>query len=111
MAGPPDAPRAGDVYRVALKGDGREQIGARPVVVIQDDDALPLSTRLCAPTSRSADLSSWRVEVEIQGEDTVALVEQLRVISNHRLTKHVGRISYRELAEIRAVAARLIGIP
>jgi mRNA-degrading endonuclease toxin of MazEF toxin-antitoxin module len=51
-----EGPMAGDIYgNVILLGRGHEQRGERPVVVIQDDDARLLSTRLCVPTSASAD--------------------------------------------------------
>lgn len=107
VAGPP---RAGDVYLVELQGRGHEQRGPRPVIVVQDDDALPLSTRLCVPTSGSAAESPWRIPVRIGEQESLALVEQLRAISTDRLARWIGRVSYGELAEIRAVAARLIGI-
>lgn len=107
---PTGSPRAGEVYRVTLAGEGHEQRGHRPVVVVQDDDALPLSTRLCVPTSTSAESSAWRIPVQVEGEETMALVEQLRAISNHRLERFVGTIGPGALAEIRTVASRLLGV-
>jgi mRNA-degrading endonuclease toxin of MazEF toxin-antitoxin module len=107
VAGPP---QAGDVYLIELQGRGHEQRGPRPVIVVQDDDALPLSTRLCVPTSASAAESRWRIPVRIGEQDSLALVEQLRAISNDRLRRRIARISHDELAQIRAAAARLIGI-
>ncbi len=103
-------PRAGDVYRVVLHGKGHEQRGTRPMIVVQDDDAYVLSTRLCVPTSTSAIPAGWRVRVEVEGEDTLALVEQLSVISNERLERFLGRIPYSQMADIRTAAARLLGI-
>lgn len=108
--GVPGLPCAGDVYLVQLRGRGHEQRGQRPVIVVQDDDALLLSTRLCVPTSGSAQRSDWRIPVHVGGRESLALVEQLRAISNERLHNPMGRISNEELAEIRAVAARLLGI-
>lgn len=99
----------GDVFKINLKGEGHEQKGLRPIIVVQDAEAGLLSTRLCVPTSTSAPPSGWRVPVTVEGEETLALVEQLRVISTERLKQAAGTISLSELAEIRAIAWALLG--
>jgi mRNA interferase MazF len=87
----------GDVYRVNLPvRRGREQHGPRYAVLVQADELLGLSTALVAPTSRSAVPSSFRPEVEIAGEATRVLVEQLRALDLERLGAHAGRLTAHE---------------
>lgn len=100
---------AGDAFWLELQGQGQEQKGRRLVIVVQDDDAAMLSTRLCVPTSSSAGPSRWRVPVVLLGRDTSAMVDQLRAISLHRLAVPVDRVGYAELAEIRNAAWSLLG--
>lgn len=90
--------RRGDVYRLRLRGrDGHEQRGVRFGVVVQADAFLPRSTVLIAPTSRSARAASFRPEVEVDGDVTQVLVEQLGAIDTTRLGDLAGHLSPPEL--------------
>lgn len=84
----------GDVYDVpAPRGArGHEQRGPRLGVVVQSED-LPLSTVVLAPTSRSAPPRLFRPEVEVAGERTCVLVEQLRTVDVARLGRRVGHLA------------------
>lgn len=98
----------GEVFWVELaRGRGHEQHGRRPVIVVQSVEA-GLSTVLCVPTSTSAVLSSWRVEVEIEGTSTTALPEQVRALDAGRLTQRAGRISSDELRDVLAQIRSLL---
>jgi mRNA interferase MazF len=91
----------GDVYRVNLPARrGREQHGPRYAVLVQADELLGLSTVLVAPTSRSVGPASFRPEVEVAGERTRVLVEQLRALDLERLGDLAGTLS---AGEVRAV--------
>lgn len=91
----------GDVYRVKLPSSGgSEQRGARYAVIVQADELLGLSTAIVAPTSRSAAPATFRPEIEIDGEPTRILVEQLRALDVARLDRFAGRL---DAAEQRAV--------
>jgi mRNA interferase MazF len=95
----------GDVFRVRLPtGQGHEQRGPRYAVIVQADELLGLSTAIVAPTSRSALPATFRPEVEIDGETTRVLVEQLRAVDLDRLERHAGRLTFEEQ---RAVDAAL----
>jgi mRNA interferase MazF len=84
----------GDIYRVRLPGRrGREQHGARFAVVVQTDELSALSTTIVAPTSRSAAPATFRPEIEVRGQTTRVLVEQLRAVDAERLGEHAGRLS------------------
>jgi mRNA interferase MazF len=86
------------VYRLRLRdGRGHEQSGVRYGVVVQADAFLPRSTVLVAPTSRSARRASFRPEVEVEGDMTRVLVEQLGAVDATRLGDLAGRLSPAEM--------------
>ena len=90
--------RRGDVYRLRVrKGEGREQQGARFGVVVQSDAFLPRSTVLVAPTSRSARAASFRPEVDVNGDPTRVLVEQMGAVDVTRLGDLAGHLTPAEM--------------
>ncbi len=87
----------GDVFRIDLPvRRGREQHGPRYAVLVRADELLGLSTVLVAPTSRSARPASFRPEVEIAGERTRVMLEQMRALDFERLGAHAGRLTAQE---------------
>jgi mRNA interferase MazF len=87
----------GEVYRVRLPTRrGREQAGPRYGVIVQADQLFGLSTAIVAPTSRSAAPATFRPEVQLGGEPTRVLVEQLRAVDINRLGELAGRLNARE---------------
>ncbi|HZV74060.1 MAG TPA: type II toxin-antitoxin system PemK/MazF family toxin [Conexibacter sp.] len=87
----------GDVHRVNLPARrGREQHGPRYAVLVQAEELLGLSTVLVAPTSRSVRPASFRPEVEVAGERTRVMVEQMRALDLERLGDFAGRLSATE---------------
>jgi mRNA interferase MazF len=88
----------GEVYRFKIpKGLGHEQYGVRFGVIVQADEFLPRSVVIVAPTSRSARQASFRPPIEIEGEMTVVLVEQLGAVNAQRLGRRVCRLSMEEM--------------
>ncbi len=91
----------GEIYGVRVAAsDGREQHGARYAVIVQADELLGLSTALVAPTSRSARPATFRPEIELDGEWTRILVEQLRAVDAQRLDALAGRLDAGEQAAV-----------
>ena len=87
----------GEIYRVRFPVTrGREQAGPRYGVILQADELLGLSTALVAPTSRSAAPATFRPEIELRGERTRVLVEQLRAVDLERLGELAGRLTVAE---------------
>jgi mRNA interferase MazF len=87
----------GDVYRFKLpKGVGHEQHGVRYGVVVQANEFLPRSVVLVAPTSTSARAASFRPELEVDGQATRVLVEQLGAVDSSRLGDLCGHLSPEE---------------
>lgn len=101
----------GDVYRVRLPARrGREQHGPRYAVLVQAEELLGLSTALVAPTSRSARPAVFRPEIEIGGEQTRVMVEQLRALDLERLDDFAGRLSSSELSAVDDALAVVLGL-
>jgi mRNA interferase MazF len=91
----------GDIYRVRLPArGGHEQHGPRYAVLVQADELLGLSTVLVAPTSRSVREASFRPEIDIAGQRTRVMVEQMRALDVHRLDAFEGRLSGGEMREV-----------
>jgi mRNA interferase MazF len=84
----------GDIHELRLPhGTGHEQGGRRYGVIVQANELLPRSVILVAPTSRSARPASFRPEIDLLGETTRILVEQIGAVDAGRLGELVGRVS------------------
>ncbi|MGH2914241.1 MAG: type II toxin-antitoxin system PemK/MazF family toxin [Solirubrobacteraceae bacterium] len=101
----------GEVYRVRLDaGRGHEQRGARYGVIVQADALLGLSTVLIAPTSSSAAPATFRPEIDIDGQSTRVLVEQLRAVDLKRLGTLAGRLTAQELRAVDDTLELVLGL-
>lgn len=101
----------GDVYRLTSprNATGREQRGQRLCVVVQSD-ALPLSTWLVAPTSTSARPASFRPAIDVDGRQTLVLVEQTTAIDPRRLGERVGHLSRAALQDVDAALRTVLDL-
>ena len=85
--------RRGDVFELRLpRGVGHEQQGRCFGVVVQSDAMLPRSIVLVAPTSTSARPASFRPVIELGGQATAVLVEQVGAVDVTRLGDLVGHL-------------------
>ncbi|MEO7556355.1 MAG: type II toxin-antitoxin system PemK/MazF family toxin [Acidimicrobiales bacterium] len=101
----------GDVHRFRLpKGVGHEQSGDRFGVVVQADELLPRSVVIVTPTSRSARAASFRPEIEVRGEQTRVLVEQVTPVDARRLGTRAGRLSAVEMWGVDMALATVLGL-
>lgn len=101
----------GEVFRFKIpKGLGHEQHGVRFGVMVQADEFLPRSVVIVAPTSRSARPASFRPPVEIEGETTLVLIEQLGAVDVQRLGRRVGRLTMEELWSLDEALATYLGL-
>jgi mRNA interferase MazF len=92
----------GDIYALPAPRNarGREQQGSRFGVVVQADSLLTLSTWVVAPTSTSARGASFRPEIEIDGQRTRVLTEQMTAVDSERLGERIGHLSFAELRKV-----------
>ncbi len=101
----------GDVYRFKLpKGTGHEQHGERFGVIVQADELLPRSVVIVAPTSRSARPASFRPEIDVDGETTRVLVEQIGAVDQQRLGELSGHLSREELWGLDEALTTVLGL-
>lgn len=101
----------GDVYRFRLpKGVGHEQHGDRFGVVVQADEFLPRSVVIVVPTSRRARAASFRPEIDVAGEKTRVLVEQVGAVDAQRLGDLVGHVAPEEMWGIDEALATVLGL-
>ena len=101
----------GDIYQFKLpKGVGHEQPGDRFGVIVQADEFLPRSVVLVAPTSRSARPASFRPEIDVAGDRTRVLVEQLGAADAARLADLAGHLSSKELWGIDEALLTVLGL-
>jgi mRNA interferase MazF len=101
----------GDIYELRLpKGVGHEQRGRRLGVVVQSDALLPRSVVLVAPASTSARAASFRPELEVGGQRTRVLVEQLGAVDANRLGDQVGRVTVDQQWQIDAALLTVLGL-
>lgn len=101
----------GDVYRFRMpKGVGHEQHGDRYGIVVQADEFLPRALVLVAPTSTSARPASFRPEIDLDGQTTRVLVEQLGAVDASRLGDLSGHLSPEEQWGVDEALATVLGL-
>ena len=103
--------RRGEVYPFRIpKGLVHEQHAERYGVIVQADELLPRLVVIVAPTSRSARPASFRPEVEIAGDTTRVLVEQLGAVDPQRLGKRVGHLAPEEMWGVDEALTTVLGL-
>jgi len=102
----------GDIHILRAPRDacGHEQRGLRYAVVLQSDYLAELSTWVVAPTSTSASPLSFRPRIEVEGQQTLVLVDQLAAVDLNRLGRPAGRLTHDELAETDAALRIVLGL-
>jgi mRNA interferase MazF len=102
----------GAVHRLVLSrgAAGHEQRGRRFGVVVQADELLGLSTVIIAPTSTQARPATFRPMIEIDGEATRVMVEQMRAIDLMRLGEQVRVLRLDELRQVEAAMELVLGL-
>ncbi|MCP4084813.1 MAG: type II toxin-antitoxin system PemK/MazF family toxin, partial [Actinomycetia bacterium] len=76
----------------------------------QADEFLPRSVVLVAPTSRSARAASFRPEIDLAGETTKVLVEQVGAVDSSRLGELAGHLGPEELWGVDEALLTVLGL-
>jgi mRNA interferase MazF len=102
----------GAVYKVDL-GEakrGHEQRGRRLGVVLSPS-RMPWSVATIVPTSTSAQPAVFRPVVEVNGQRTVLLVDQIRVIDTDYIRgEPVAHLDRADLADLEHAVTRYLGL-
>ncbi len=77
---------------------------------MQADEFGALSTVILTPTSRSARPASFRPEIEVLGEATRVLVEQIRAVDGERIGEVVGHLSSEEMWGVDTALATVLDL-
>jgi mRNA interferase MazF len=102
----------GDLYRLRAPRDarGHEQQGQRFAVAVQSD-LVNISTVLVAPTSTTLHHAPWRPVVELEGQRTRVLLDQLRVVDPEvAFGDFAGRLEPPELTGLDAGLRLVLGL-
>ena len=102
----------GDIYRLKASrlAQGHEQTGWRYCVLLQPGD-LALSTVLVAPTSTSCLRLSFRPVIELDGVETMVMVDQTSAADvETRLGEWVGHLSLREMQAVDRALLTVLGL-
>jgi len=99
----------GEVYRLPARGKGHEQQSRRYAVVFQPD-WLALSTWIVAFTSTSARPTSFRAAVEIAGQSTLVLCDQIATVDLTRLSEPAGFLTLDEMQRVDAALALVLDL-
>jgi mRNA interferase MazF len=102
----------GGIYRVnfgEVKG-GHEQRGKRFGLVISMTD-MPWSVVTVIPTSTSAQPANFRPEIELDGERTLLLVDQIRTVDTMYISgEPIRHLSYSEMERVEAALSHYLGL-
>lgn len=98
----------GDIFYANLgKNSGSEQSGVRPVLIIQNNIGnLHSSTTIIAPIStRKRTKAKLPTHIDITNtknirKNSIALLEQIRVIDIKRLRKYIGVVEPKDMGKI-----------
>jgi len=110
--------KRGDIYFADFgQGIGSEQMGYRPVVIIQNDTGNKHSPTVvvAAVTSKVEAKAKQPTHCFIGAEyglelPSVILLEQLRTLDKQRLEKYIGRLSERHLNDLNHALAISVGL-
>ena len=102
----------GDVFRFRTPRSrrGHEQDGTRFAVVVQSARLDALSTVVVVPTSTRARPTSFRPTIDLDGERTLVLAEQMGAVDRSRLGEAHGRVSPAELGTIDQALLTVLGL-
>lgn len=93
----------GDIVKVELPdGEGSEQGGYRPCVIVQNNvgNRHSPTTIICPITKRKKHFNATHVEVNCLPEPSVILCEQVRVIDKKRIKYRTGKLSEDIMLEV-----------
>ena len=104
----------GDVYLTFLNGEGSEQRGARPALIVQNNVGNRHSpTTIIVPLTTSVKKCELPVHVTVQNtnlfKESIVLCEQIQVIDKSKLVKPICRLTDDEMAEVNKALAVSVG--
>ncbi|WP_296091076.1 type II toxin-antitoxin system PemK/MazF family toxin [uncultured Treponema sp.] len=99
-----------DVYLVNLDPTmGHEIKKTRPCLVISPDEINNnISTIIIAPMTTKSHLYPTRIPVRFEGKNGWIVLDQIRTVDNIRLVKRLGKISKKEVLEVKKTLKEML---
>lgn len=103
--------KRGDIHAARFgRARGSVQAGDQPAVVLQAHGLAHWSTVLVAPLSSSAQRSSFRPPVEVRGNESLVLADQIQPLDAGRLGRRIGTLSADEMIEVEQAVRKVLGL-
>ncbi len=101
-------PKRGEIYEADLGiGDGSEQAGVRPVLIIQNNTGNHYSpTVICVPLTSKCKKQMpthhtlTKLDYEFLTYDSIVLCEQIKTISKRRLSHRIGLLTKEDMQKV-----------
>lgn len=102
----------GDIYIVELNGEGSEQRGSRPCLIIQNDMGNTYSnTTIILPiTSQNKRYTKTHVDIECLRYPSTVLCEQIRVLDKSKLQRKIATLSAEKMMEVQSKILITLGM-
>jgi mRNA interferase MazF len=101
----------GAVYRVDLGSPRGHEQGGRRLGLILSPSEMPWSVATIVPTSTSAQNAAFRPELEVAGERTVFLVDQIRTVDvDHIHGEPIDYLLHDDLAMVEQAVIHYLGL-
>ena len=99
-----------DVFWVDLNPTiGAEMQKTRPCVVVSPQELNNhLDTVIIIPITSAIHAYPYRVRCRIMGRDGEIATDQIRTIDRARLVKHLGKISKKEISEVKKIIKEML---
>ncbi|WP_296030182.1 type II toxin-antitoxin system PemK/MazF family toxin [uncultured Treponema sp.] len=99
-----------DVYLVNLDPTvGHEIKKTRPCLVISPDEINNnISTIIIAPMTTKSHSYPTRIPVRFEGKNGWIVLDQIRTVDNIRLVKRLGKISKKEVLEVKKILKEML---
>lgn len=99
-----------DVYLVNLDPTvGHEIKKTRPCLIISPDEINNnISTIIIAPMTTKSHSYPTRIPVRFEGKNGWIVLDQIRTVDNIRLVKRLGKISKKEVLEVKKILKEML---
>ena len=99
-----------NVYLVNLDPTiGHEIQKSRPCLVISPDEMNHnIDTSIIAPMTTKSHAYPTRVKVKFDGKEGWIVLDQIRTVDKIRLVKHLGKISKKEISEVKNIIKEML---
>lgn len=99
-----------NVYLVNLDPTiGHEIKKTRPCIIISPDEMNHnIDTVIIAPMTTKSHAYPTRIPVKFDGKNGWIVLDQIRTVDNIRLVKHLGKITNKEISEVKRVIKEML---